>query len=400
MVRGFGALWTAYAVSALGTWLAFDAFTLVAILALHAGAGQVALLAAVGPAVGALVALPLGPWVEFRRKRRVMIATDLVRAAALVSVPVALACGLLSLTWLLVVAVVVGASDIAFTAAAGAFLKSFVPGEELVRANGRFEGTTWTATMLGPPLGGALVGALGPAVTVLANAASHLLSALALRAVPGPEPRPVPPDPARRTRLGDLFAGWRHLLSDPVLRPLFLNAVLFNALVMATAPPLAVLLLGEYGVPPWLYGLVFALPCAGGLIGSRLAPRLVLRHGADRVLRTAGVLRACWLPALAFVGPGAGGPVLVALVEFGMILCIGVFNPVLAARRLERTPPDRVARTLTAWSITSRAAIAGVTGLWGLLAAVGGPRTALAAAGLCALATPFLLPRRQPAPTP
>ena len=40
------------------------------------------MLAATGLAVGAVVAVPLRPWVEFRRKR-LMIAMDLIRFAAL-----------------------------------------------------------------------------------------------------------------------------------------------------------------------------------------------------------------------------------------------------------------------------------------------------------------------------
>jgi hypothetical protein len=67
--RSFGRLWAAYAVSTFGTWIAFDAFPLIAILVLHASAAQVSLLAAAGLAAGALVAVPLGPWVEPRRKR-------------------------------------------------------------------------------------------------------------------------------------------------------------------------------------------------------------------------------------------------------------------------------------------------------------------------------------------
>ena len=59
--RRFGWLWGAYAVSALGTWLAFDAFSLIAVIVLHAGATEVAVLSAAGLAVGAAVATPLGP---------------------------------------------------------------------------------------------------------------------------------------------------------------------------------------------------------------------------------------------------------------------------------------------------------------------------------------------------
>ena len=46
--RQFRWLWAAYAVSTLGTWLAFSAFPLIAILVLHAGSAEVSALAAVG----------------------------------------------------------------------------------------------------------------------------------------------------------------------------------------------------------------------------------------------------------------------------------------------------------------------------------------------------------------
>ena len=64
--RQFEWLWAAYAVSSFGTCFAFGAFPLIAIVVLHAGPAEVAALAAVGAAVGAAIAVPLGPWVEFR----------------------------------------------------------------------------------------------------------------------------------------------------------------------------------------------------------------------------------------------------------------------------------------------------------------------------------------------
>ncbi|MFE2283798.1 MFS transporter, partial [Streptomyces sp. NPDC059443] len=195
--RQFGWLWAAYGVSTFGTWLAFDAFALIAILALHAGPTAVSALAAAGLAVGAAVAVPLGPWVEFRRKRPVMVAMDLTRFVALMSVPAAYAFGLLSFVQLLVVSVVVGAADIAFNAASGAYLKALVRPEDLLVANGRFESTTWTATVLGPPVGTAAIGLFGPVMTVVANAVSYLLSATGIRAIGGSEPPARAPAPAR-----------------------------------------------------------------------------------------------------------------------------------------------------------------------------------------------------------
>ena len=289
--RQFGWLWAAYAVSAYGTGLGFGAFPLIAILVLHSGPAEVSALAAAGLAVGALVAVPLGPWVEFRRKRPVMIAMDLIRFAAMMSIPAAFALGWLSFVQLLVVSVVVAAAKIAFNAASGAYLKALVRPEDLLVANGRFESTTWSAIVLGPPLGGAAIGLFGPVTTVLADAVSYLLSALGIRAIGRREPRPQ--------RTGAAAAAGRRPARRLAAHPdppgaaaAVLQPMLVNGLIMATEPLLAVLMLGRLGFAPWQYGLAFAAPCVGGLIGSRLARRLVARFGQHRVMLTAGALRA------------------------------------------------------------------------------------------------------------
>jgi predicted MFS family arabinose efflux permease len=384
--RDFSRLWAAYAVSTAGTWLALDAFPIVAVLALAASPAEVSLLAAAGPAAGALIALPLGPWIEGRRRRPVMIAMDLLRFAVLMSVPAAYALGSLTLTQLVCVSAVLAAANIVFTAASGAFLKTLVRSEDLLGANARFETTMWTATALGPPLGGAAIGLLGPVTTVVADAVSYLGSALTLRFLRHEQPRP-----ARHTERPAVRDGWRHILRHPGLRALFLNTVLVNGLIMATAPLLAVLLLGELGFTTLRYGLALGVPCLGGLAGARLSRKLVARFGQHRVLLVSGTVRAVWVVWLAFVPAGAGGLLAVILIEAGLITSVGVFNPLSATFRLEHTPADRVARTLSAWTVTVRASIAALTVLWGLLASVMGTRTALGLAGVCLLATPFLL---------
>jgi MFS family permease len=390
--RQFELLWAAYGISTFGTRLAFDAFPLIAILVLHAGPAEVSLLAAVGLAVGAAVAVPLGSWVEFRRKGPVMIGMDLIRFVAVLSVPAAFAAGWLTFGQLLVVSIIVAAAGIASRAASGAYLKALVRPEHLLVANGRFESTTWTATALGPPLGGAMIGLFGPVTTVLADAVSYLLSAAGIRAIGAREPRP---ERTESLRPRDLLEGWRYVLTHAALRPLFFNTVLVSGLIMATAPLLAVLMLGPLGFTPLEYGLAFGIPCIGGLVGSRLAPGLVERFGQRKVMYVSGTLRACWLPGLALIGPGFAGLMLVICVELGLIVCMGVFNPVFATYRLEQTAPDRIARTLSAWSVTSNATIAVLTALWGLLAGLTGPRTAIMLAGLLMLATPLLLVRRE-----
>jgi MFS family permease len=392
--RQFEWLWAAYAVSAAGTGLGFGAFPLIAILALHSGPIEVSVLAAAGLAIGAVVAIPLGPWVEFRRKWPVMVAMDLTRFTVLMTVPAAYSLGWLSFAQLLVVSVIVAAASIAFKTASGAYLKALVPPADLLVANGRFESTTWTTTALGPPLGGLTIGAFGPVATVVADGVSYLLSALGISAISGREERLGQTD-GPRFRAGDLLDGWRYILASPTLRPVFFNVLVVNGLIMVTAPLISVLMLGPLGFRPWQYGLAFGAPCVGGLIGSRLARRLVARFGQHKVMLTSGALRASWPIGLAFIRPGVAGIVLVIGVQLGLVTCCGVFNPVSATYRLNHTEKDRVARTLSAWSVTSNLTIAALTALWGLLASITSPRIAIAIAGVLLLASPLLLPRRE-----
>jgi len=395
----FGWLWSAYAVSTYGTWIAFGAFPLIAVRVLHSPAFAVSLLGAAGLAVAAIVAVPFGPWVEHQAKRPVMIAMDLIRFLAMASVPIAYLLGLLSYGQLLVVSVICGTASIAFTAASGAYLKHLVKKDHLLVANGRFEGTSWVATAAGPPIGGALIVLLGPVTTVAADAFSYLLSALGVFRIRGGDVA-TPRDPATRVRATDLLNGWRFILQDSVLRRLFHNSVTVSGLIMATSPLLAVLLLGQYHFPAWQYGLAFGIPALGGFAGARLSARLVARYGRHRVMIVSGWLRSIFPLGLAFTQPGIPGLLTVIIVEGLLITCMGIFNPINATERLQRTPADHAAQVLTAWSISSKLAQAMLMVIWGILATLTSPLTAITISGILLLATPLLLPKRTDMPDP
>ena len=86
--------------------------------------------------------------------------------------------------------------------------------------------------------------------------------------------------------------------------------------------------------------------------------------------------------------------------QFGLVLCMGVYNPVVATYRLDHTEKRLVARVLAAWSVSTSLVTAALTALWGVLASLTSPRIAIAVAGVLLLATPLLLPRRDHAPEP
>jgi MFS family permease len=85
--------------------------------------------------------------------------------------------------------------------------------------------------------------------------------------------------------------------------------------------------------------------------------------------------------------------------QLGLVLNMGIVNPVVATFRLQQIAPERIARTLSAWSVSTSAATAVATALWGLLAEIVGLRAAIAAAGILALPAPLFLPRGRDAET-
>ena len=392
----FRRLWGAYAVSELGTALSLGALPLIATLVLQATVLQVSLLAALGGVAGAALALPLGPWIEVRHKRPVMIGADLLRCAALASLPAAAALGVLSYTQLCLVAVAQSVGGIAFQAASGAHLKALVPADRLATANGRFEATFWTVNTVGPPLGGLLIAILGATATVAVDAVSFLLSALGIRRLRGPEPPPPAPT-GERHRSAQLTAGWRYILRHRHLRALFAHSLVFGGCIMATAPLIAVLMLRDRGFAPWQYGLMFGIGCLGGLLGALLARPLTRRYGGRRLLLAAGAAKTLPLALVPLAPAGPPGLALITLGEFLLIAGAGAFNPAFATYRMQSTADGYLARVLAAWSISTRVAQPACITAGGVLAAATSARTALFVLAGVVVTSAALLPWRVPA---
>jgi MFS family permease len=383
----FRRLWAAYSISELGTGVAIGALPLVATIALRVPTLQVSLLSALSGVAGALLALPLGPWVEFRRKRPIMIGSDLARFAVLASVPVAAAFGMLSYAQLCVVAMVQAVGVIVFGAAGGAHLKALVPAGQRGEANARLEMTLWTVYTAGPPLGGVLVSAAGATASMAVDAVSFLLSALGIRRLRSPEPPPPARHPA--PRLHELTAGWRYILGHRELRALWLNSLVFGGCVMATAPLLAVLMLRELHLTPWEYGIAMGVPCLGGILGAFIARRV-----ADERTKLLGfgVGRTLFMILLAVAPAGTGGLLVITVSQFLLILCAGAFNPTFATYRMRATEDGFMSRVLSAWSISQRVAQPIGIMAGGVLATLTSTRVALAVLSGVLLTSGFLLP--------
>ena len=89
--RDFVKLWTAETISVFGTQMTLLALPLIAATTLNVTPFEFGLLGAIEFLPFILLSLPAGVWVDRLRRRPILIAGDLVRAVALLSIPIAFA---------------------------------------------------------------------------------------------------------------------------------------------------------------------------------------------------------------------------------------------------------------------------------------------------------------------
>src|SRR6266545_2296478 len=294
--------WAGRTISIFGDQVSALAIPLTAILVLHASAFEVGLLTSMAWLPDLLLALPAGVWIDARPHRRaVMIAADLLRAAVLVTIPVAWWLGALTVWQLLLVTFVAGSLKVFFDLASISFTIAIVPRSQYAEGQSRMMTSASTATVVGPSMTGYLVQAVGAPVALLVDAASFLWSAVLLRATNAKEPDVEKTD---EPRLNRLRASFTHVLHDPLLRASlgctgtinFFNFVLLAIFVLYASRTLG---LGAGAL--------------GGLVGALIGARVGRLIGMGRAV----VLGAIFFPSMLVLFPLAHGPHLLAA---GMLL--------------------------------------------------------------------------------
>ncbi|MCJ7513387.1 MAG: MFS transporter [Anaerolineales bacterium] len=131
----FRRLWAGQTISSLGSTVSREALPFTAVLVLAASPLQLGLLAAAGSAAALAFGLPAGLIADRFRRRPVMIAADIARAALLLTISLAAVLGRLDLMLLLVVSFLVGGFSVVFKVAFPTYVPSLVEGSQRIEAN-------------------------------------------------------------------------------------------------------------------------------------------------------------------------------------------------------------------------------------------------------------------------
>jgi MFS family permease len=378
--RDFVLIAGAGAVSTIGARVSQLALPILA-LGLTGSPAVAGLLVAAQQLPYLLFSLPAGAWVDRADRKAVLVGSDLARFLLLASIPVAYALGALTVAQLFVVVFLQGVCTVLFAVAELAALPSIVERAQLARARAVSQGGDSAAEVLGPSLGGLLIGlgrteVVGAALAYAVDALSYLLSGAALLAV---RRRLSHQRPAGRTSLlHDIRAGMGFLWGNHLLRFLMLLTASVNFL-QAPLYLLTVLLAQQrlqLSAPQ--LGLVFGVAGAAAVLGAALAPAVYERAQLRAILVGSTVVWAGATLALALAGHVAA----LALGWVAIHLCWPVYDVAVVAYRLESTPDHLHGRVISAFRTVSYGAEPLGAALGGLLVvAVGVTPILLAVAG-------------------
>jgi len=374
-------------VSELGSQVSLLALPLTAVLALNARPSEVALLATAATVPNLLLGIPAGVWLDRVRRRPVMVAADLGRAALLASVPVTYGLGVLTLPGLYAVAVASGSLSVLFEIASQAYLPLVVARPQLVEANAKLESSRVVAWAAGPGAGGGLVSLVTAPVALVADAASYVASAALIGSLSHREARPRPARAAARPAGRDLREGARYVLGDVYLRPLLASHALAN-LALGTVWAMAVVYaVRVLGLSAGLVGVAFSLGQVGGLAGAVLGRRVARAVGVGRTVVAAFFLGPATL--LLAVATRPAGVAFVATAWALENLARGLYGVGANAVRQALVPQDLQARALGFTTTAGTGAFPLGTAFAGALAGGLGLRGAMLAASVIAF-LPFV----------
>jgi MFS family permease len=332
--RDFVLLQLGQGLSTLGSTSTYVAYPLLVLALTHspAKAGVVGFANVLPYALFALFAGVVADRVD---RKRLMIAMDLVRAAAMASIVAALAADVLTFWQVAVAAFVEGSAFVFFNIAEVGALRSVVPARQLQEAAAAEQSRYAAVTLAGPSVGGVLFG-LGRSLPFLADAISYAASILTLTSMRTPfqEARERDLAPLRR----QIREGVSWLWSHAYLRT---SALIFAGQNFAFSGIylVFVVIAKRHGLSSAAIGALIGVFGVASLAGALAAPRM-----ARALSMRAIMLGNQWLSSAIILCAVAPGPYVLLACVLPIAFVSPALNSVVVGYRTAITPDHLVGR--------------------------------------------------------
>jgi hypothetical protein len=351
--------------------------------------------------------------VDRGRKRRLLIAADLVRAALVASLTVAWELGALTMAQVIIVGAGVGAATALFQITDVAYLPQLIGRGRLTEGNAKLETTEAVAEITGPASAGVLISALGAPIAVVLDALSYVWSAIMLGRIRGGDADPAAAAAADAAAAGsapalslhaadtsamrtgeDFRIGMRAVFGHPLVRPLILTLMMWSVTGGFFSALYAPFCLRALGLPTSTFGIVIAMGGVGALGGAMLARSLARVLGVGRTLIATATLSLAFSLFIPIAGLGAPRSITIGFLVLHQLFGDGfAVAYVILAVTLRQTvlPRGVLGRANAAIHVSTTGMLVVSAVIAGILASLVGIRTAMWIGTLIGLAAPVLL---------
>jgi predicted MFS family arabinose efflux permease len=324
-----------------------------------------------------LLGLPAGHAGDHRERLRVMTLATLGQAAAAVVVPAVVLLGVsvhdLPIPLVFAAGLGIASGRVYVDAAAFGAVARLVGDSHFVEGQAALSFLWSLGLLVGPALGGGLIGLVGPVGALWVETAGFIAAVVLIQSIRSDlGPGGMLEEGAEQ---GDILSGVRLVVRDPVLRSLTAVGMGWNLAVNVIYALIVVFARRNLGIGAGEAGLLLAAGGGAGLVGGALAPLARSRLGPTPALRSSLVLSAVGAIGIALATSPLAAGIAFAVLEWSGML----FITLLIAERQSRAAGHEQARV-------------GITGrMVALLAATLGGLVGSVAVAYVAVGTIFVL---------
>ncbi len=291
-VRPFRWYWAAQWPTLLGTWMQIVALGYL----VYQQTGSTTAVAAVAAADGipsVILSLAGGVLADRLPRRRILLVTQSLLGLSAGSLAILVATHHASFAAIIVVAIVFGATDAADLPTRQALVADLVERHLVVNAVALGAAAMSATRIVGPSVAGLLIGLAGPAVCFGFLAVAYLAPIVVLVMVI-PDVAPLPRQ-AGVTAWGELVAGLRIAVADPLIRGVVIVASVLAFFGVSYMPFLPVLARTQLHVGPEALGIMYSVGGIGGLVGGLAIASMGRGAGRLQLMLVGGVVYAASL---------------------------------------------------------------------------------------------------------
>lgn len=289
-----------------------------------------------------------GALVENMNKKKLMVITDLIRAAVVVCLALALMKDMVTPAFLVIFCIIISTVE-AFRMPAGiAVIPKLIDEEYYAHATGLNSTLSTIVQLIGMGAGGVIIGVIGMSAAIAIDAATFLFSGLIIMLIRIKEEKTEKKEINVKGYFETLKAGIAYIKTQPVIRNFVIMGALVNAVIVpinALQSPLASEVLGQGSTLLSVFGIAIVL---GMGIGSFVYPMLGKKIKTLNIICTCGTAIGAAMAAYTIGSLFKQHVIAIYLFTAALSVLIGfaasMFSSCVSVQFMKAVEPDYLAR--------------------------------------------------------